>query len=169
MADNNILLSQLQDLIKNGKLNDLIKQAEVAMGKNEDPQVVEEKTQKAEKSGGGLGGLVKGLAVGGGIFGVLKILKMLKSFQLGKILGNLGKIAGVSSLMSKAKKLQDSPENTEAQENLLNELDMMVAVAIEDGVITPEEEAMLSKKAEELGLNVPEFIAEVREKCTVEA
>lgn len=169
MADNNILLSQLQDLIKNGKLNDLIKQAEVAMGKNEDTQVVEEKTQKEEKSGGGLGGLVKGLAVGGGIFGVLKILKMLKSFQLGKIIGNLGKIAGVSSLMSTAKKLQDSPENTEAQENLLNELDMMVAVAIEDGVITPEEEAMLSKKAEELGLNVPEFIAEVREKCTVEA
>ena len=62
-----------------------------------------------------------------------------------------------------------SSERDTAQENMLDELDMMGAVALEDGVITPEEEAMLSKKAEELGLNVPEFLAELHEKCAVEA
>lgn len=166
MADVNIL-SQLQDLLKNTNLNDLIKQAEVAMGKENQAN---NNAQAEDKKGGGvLGGLVKGLAVGGGVAGIVKVLKMLKSFQGGKILGNLGKLAGVSSLMGAATKLQESPENTEVQENKLNELDLMVAMVIEDGVISPEEEEMLSKKAEELGLNVPEFLAEVREKCALQA
>lgn len=159
MAESNIL-SQLQDLLKNFKLNDLIKQAEAA--KDEDV--------KAEgQQGGGLTDIVKSVTKGGGLLGILKVLKMLKSFQGGKIFGNLGKIAGLSSLEGAAEQMQNSPEDTEVQEILLDELDMMVAVAIEDGVITPEEEAMLSKKAEELGLNVPEFIAEVQAKCAVEA
>ena len=166
MANVNIL-SQLQDLLKNANLNDLIKQAEVAMGKENQAN---SKVQVEEKKGGGvLGGLVKGLAVGGGVVGIVKVLKMLKSFQSGKILGNLGKLAGVSSLMGAATKLQASPENTEVQEHKLNELDLMVAMVIEDGMITPEEEAMLSKKAEELGLDVPEFLAEVREKCALQS
>lgn len=165
MANINIL-SQLQDLMKNANLNDLLKQAEVAMGKENQAN---NNAQAEDKKGGGLGGLVKGLAVGGGVVGIVKVLKMLKSFQGGKILGNLGKLAGVSSLMGAATKLQESPENTEVQENKLNELDLMVAMVIEDGVISPEEEEMLSKKAEELGLNVPEFLAEVREKCALQA
>ncbi len=152
MANINIL-SQLQDLLKNANLNDLLKQAEVAMGKENQAN---NNAQAEDKKGGG-------------VVGIVKVLKMLKSFQGGKILGNLGKLAGVSSLMGAATKLQESPENTEVQENKLNELDLMVAMVIEDGVISPEEEEMLSKKAEELGLNVPEFLAEVREKCALQA
>ena len=158
MAENNIL-SQLQDLLKNFKLNDLIKQAEVAK---------DEEVKAEEKQGGGLTDVLKSVTKGGGILGILKVLKMLKSFQGGKIFGNLGKISGLSSLAGAADNFQNSPEDTEEKEDMLDELDMMVAVAIEDGVITAEEEAMLSKKAEELGLNVPEFIAEVREKCAAE-
>lgn len=153
MAENNIL-SQLQDLLKNFKLNDLIKQAEAA--------------KDEEKKGGGITDVVKAVTKGGGVFGVLKLLKMLKSFQGGKIFGNLGKLAGLASLKKTADELQNSPENTEEQENKLDELDMMVAMVIEDGVVTPEEEAMLSAKAEELGINAQEFLAEVREKCAVE-
>ena len=161
MAEN-MILSQLQDLLKNVKLNDLIKQAESALG----DQGKEPKKEAAEeKNGSILGNVVKGLAVGGGAVGLVKVLKMLKSLQGGKIFGNLGKVAGLASLEGAAEKLQNVPENTEELENQLDELDTMVAVAIEDGVITPEEEEMLSKKAEELGINVEEFLAEVRQKC----
>ena len=86
MAENNIL-SQLQDLLKNFKLNDLIKQAEVAK---------DEEVKAEEKQGGGLTDVLKSVTKGGGILGILKVLKMLKSFQGGKIFGNLGKISGLS-------------------------------------------------------------------------
>lgn len=162
------IMSQLQDLLKNANLNDLIKQAEGAVGGKENDNKATS-TAEEKKSGSGLGGIVKGMAVGGGLVGLVKVLKMLKSFQGGKIFGNLGKMAGVSSLMDAAEKFQNMPENTDEEEKKLDELDMMVAVAIEDGVITPEEEELLSKKAGELGLNVPEFIAEVREKCAAQA
>ena len=158
--NNNNILSQLQDLLKNFKLNDLIRQAEEAKD-------VEVKAE--EKQGGGLTDVLKSVTKGGGILGILKMLKMFKSLQGGKILGKLGKVAGLASIEDAADKFQNMPEDTEAQENMLDDLDMMVAVALEDGVITPEEEAMLSKKAEELGLNVPEFLAELHEKCAVEA
>lgn len=133
MAENNTL-SQLQNLLKNAKLNDIIKQAEGVLGKD------------GNKS-------------------LTKVLNMLKSMQGGKLLGKLGKVAGMSSLMSKAELLQNSAENTEEQETKLDELDTMVAVALEDGVISEEEEKMLSAKAAELNLNVEEFIAEVKSKC----
>ena len=179
----------MQDLLKNTKVNDLIKQMQDAFGgKNEkvepannDKPVEKEmpaekstpvetdkpadKSEPAEKKGGGIMDIVKSVTKGDGLKNLTKLLNMLKSFQGGKIFGKLGKTAGMSSLAGLADQLQNSPEDTEAQENLLDELDLMVAVAIQDGVITDEEEAMLSAKAEELGLNVPEFIAEVREKC----
>ena len=82
----------------------------------------------------------------------------------GKLIGKLGKLAGLSTLMGAADKFQNSPEDTTKQENLLNELDQTVAAIIKDGVITPEEEAELVKKAEELGINVEDFLKEVREK-----
>lgn len=154
MADNNIL-SKLQDLLKNTPLNDLIKQAEGAMAD--------------EKNGAAVTDEAKPAAQGGGLKNLLKVLNMLKSFQGGKIFGNLGKISGLSSLKAAAQKFQDSPEDTESQETKLDELDTMVAMVLEDGVITPEEEEMLSKKAEELGVNVQEFLAEVREKCAEKA
>ena len=88
-----------------------------------------------------------------------------KAKEMGsKIAGKLGKLAGLSTLMGAADKFQNSPEDTTQQENLLNELDQTVAAIIEDGVITPEEEAELAKKAEELGINVEDFLKEVREK-----
>lgn len=195
MAENNIL-SQLQDLLKNTKVNDLIKQVQDAFGgdKKEKTEPVEkkepvektepvekkepvekpepaekkepaEKSEPAEKKEGGIMDIVKSVTKGDGMKNLSKLLNMLKSLQGGKIFGNLGKMAGMSSLAGMADQLQNSPEDTEEKENLLDELDLMVAVAIEDGVITEEEEAMLSAKAEELGLNVPEFIAEVRAKC----
>lgn len=133
MAENNTL-SQLQNLLKNAKLNDIIKQAESVLGKDDNKSLT-------------------------------KVLKMLKSMQGGKLLGKLGKVAGLSSLMSKAETLQNSTENTEEQEVKLDELDTMVAVALEDGVITEEEEKLLSAKAAELNLNVEEFIAEIKAKC----
>lgn len=179
MAENNIL-SQVQDLLKNTKVNDLIKQMQDAFGGGKSEKSAPAGTEKpapagtekpagenapAEKKGGGVMDIIKSVTKGDGLKNLSKLLNMLKSFQGGKIFGNLGKMAGVSSLAGLADQLQNSPEDTEAQENLLDELDLMVAVAIEDGVITDEEEAMLSAKAEELGLNVPEFIAEVRAKC----
>lgn len=82
----------------------------------------------------------------------------------GKIAGKLGQLAGLTTLKKAANKFQESPEDTTQQETQLDELDKFVAGIIEDGVITPEEEADLAKKAEELGINVEEFLAEVREK-----
>lgn len=137
MADNNIL-SQLQNLLKGSSLKDIVKQAESVIG--------------ADNKDGNMKSLNK-------------VLNMLKSMQGGKLLGKLGKVAGLSSLMNKAESLQNSPDDTEQKENLLDELDTMVAVALEDGVISEEEEKMLSQKAAELDLNVEEFISEVRSKC----
>ena len=57
-----------------------------------------------------------------------------------------------------------SPENTDAEEEKLDGLDCMVARIIEDGVITPEEEQELIQKANELGIDAEQFMAEVREK-----
>lgn len=136
MAEN--ILSQLQNLLKGSSINDIVKQAESVLGKD------------------GKEGSLKSLS---------KVLNMFKTMQGGKILGNLGKMAGLSSLMSAAAGFQNSPENTEAQENALDELDTMVALAIEDGVISEEEENMLSEKARNLGIDVETFLAEVREKC----
>lgn len=87
----------------------------------------------------------------------------------GKIAGKLGQLAGLSTLKRAANKFQESPEDTTQQENQLNELDQVVAAIIEDGVITPEEEAELAKKAGELGINVEDFLAEVREKLAAKA
>ena len=83
---------------------------------------------------------------------------------VGTIIGKLGRMAGLNTLIEAANKFQASPEDTTRQENQLDELDKFVAAIIEDGVITPEEEAKLAKKAEELGINVEDFLAEVREK-----
>lgn len=136
MAEN--ILSQLQNLLKGSSINDIISQAESVLG-------------KGEKDGN-----LKSLS---------KVLNMFKTMQGGKLLGKLGKMAGISSLMSAADNFQSSPEDTTEQENALDELDTMVAVAIEDGVISEEEEKMLSDKASSLGIDVATFLAEVREKC----
>ncbi len=136
MAEN--ILSQLQNILKGSSINDIVKQAESALGSD---------------------------AKNGGLKNLTKVLNMLKSMQGGKLLGKLGKMAGVSSLMSAAEQMQNSSEDTEAQENMLDELDAMVAVAIEDGVITEEEEKMLSERAQALGIDVEKFMSEVRAKC----
>ena len=65
--NNNNILSQLQDLLKNFKLNDLIRQAEEAKD-------VEVKAE--EKQGGGLTDVLKSVTKGGGILGILKMLKL---------------------------------------------------------------------------------------------
>ncbi len=137
MAEN--IISQLQNLLKNTKLNDLIKQINVA-------------TDGDGKKDGNL-------------LSLNKVLNMIKSLQGGKLLGKLGKMAGLPSLAGAASKFQSSPENTDEQENKLDELDCMVAVAIEDGVISDEEAKMLSQKAADLGLDVEQFMSEVRAKC----
>ena len=48
--------------------------------------------------------------------------------------------------------------------DLLNALDTKVAAILEDGVITPEEEAVLVEEAKAIGIDVEQFLAEVRER-----
>ena len=80
----------------------------------------------------------------------------------GKALEKLGTLANLPVLIKAGKKLQESPEDTTEKENLLNTLDTKVAAILEDGVITPEEEAVLVEEAKALGIDVDEFLAEVR-------
>jgi DNA-binding ferritin-like protein len=84
----------------------------------------------------------------------------------GKALEKLGNVAGIPILKNAGEKLRATPEDTTVKEDQLDELDKFVAVILEDGVITPEEEILLSQKAKELGLDAETFIAEVREKLT---
>ena len=84
----------------------------------------------------------------------------------GKVLEKLGNVAGIPTLKNAGEKLRATPEDTTVKEDQLDELDKFVAVILEDGVITPEEEILLSQKAKELGLDAETFIAEVREKLT---
>ena len=86
----------------------------------------------------------------------------------GKVLEKLGTVAGLPSLKNAGEKLRTSPEDTTEKEDQLDELDKIVAVILEDGVITPEEEAMLRQKAESIGIDVDTFLAEVRERCNTE-
>lgn len=88
----------------------------------------------------------------------------VSDFYNRKVKGLLGKIAGIPALSKAAAKFQASPENTDAEEEKLDGLDCMVARIIEDGVITPEEEQELVQKANELGIDADQFMAEVREK-----
>lgn len=90
----------------------------------------------------------------------------VSDFYNRKVKGLLGKIAGIPCLSKAAAKFQDSPENTDAEEEKLDGLDCMVARIIEDGVITPEEEQELIQKANELGIDADQFLAEVREKMS---
>lgn len=88
----------------------------------------------------------------------------VSDFYNRKVKGLLGKIAGIPALSKAAARFQASPENTDAEEEKLDGLDCMVARIIEDGVITPEEEQELIQKANELGIDAEQFMAEVREK-----
>ena len=88
----------------------------------------------------------------------------VSDFYNRKVKGLLGKIAGIPALSKAAAKFQASPENTDAEEEKLDGLDCMVARIIEDGVITSEEEQELVQKANELGIDADQFMAEVREK-----
>ena len=88
----------------------------------------------------------------------------VSDFYNRKVKGLLGKIAGIPCLSKAAAKFQDSPDNTDVEEEKLDGLDCMVARIIEDGVITPEEELELIQKANELGIDADQFRAEVREK-----
>jgi len=80
----------------------------------------------------------------------------------GKALEKLGSLANLPVLINAGKKLQESPEDTTEKENLLNALDTKVAAILEDGVISPEEEALLVEEARAIGIDVDEFLAEVR-------
>jgi len=82
----------------------------------------------------------------------------------GKALEKLGTLANLPVLIKMGKKLQESPEDTTEKENLLNTLDTKVAAILEDGVITPEEEAVLVEEAKAIGVDTEEFLAEVRER-----
>jgi len=82
----------------------------------------------------------------------------------GRLLEKLGTMAKLPVLINAGKKLQESAEDTTEKENLLNDLDTKVAAIIEDGVITPEEEATLVQEAKAIGIDVDEFLAEVRER-----
>lgn len=87
----------------------------------------------------------------------------------GRALEKLGALAGIQALINAGKKLQETPEDTTVKENLLDELDRQVAAILADGVITPEEEAMIIKKAREVGVDVDAFMAEVRERLNKKA
>ena len=82
----------------------------------------------------------------------------------GKALEKLGTLANLPVLIKAGKKLQESAEDTTEKEKLLNALDTKVAAILEDGVITPEEEAVLVEEAKAIGIDVEEFLAEVRER-----
>lgn len=82
----------------------------------------------------------------------------------GKALEKLGTLAKLPVLINAGKKLQESAEDTTDKENLLNALDTKVAAILEDGVITPEEEAILVEEAKAINIDVDEFMAEVRER-----
>lgn len=82
----------------------------------------------------------------------------------GKVLEKLGNVSGIPILKNAGEKLRATTEDTTVKEDQLDELDKFVAVILEDGVITPEEETLLVQKAESLGLDAQAFLAEVREK-----
>ena len=82
----------------------------------------------------------------------------------GKALEKLGTLAKLPVLIKAGKKLQESAEAPKDKVDLLHDLDTKVAAILEDGVITPEEEATLVQEAQTLGIDVDEFLAEVRER-----
>ncbi len=86
----------------------------------------------------------------------------------GRALEKLGTLANIPALIKAGKKLQESAEDTTEKENLLNDLDQKVAAILEDGVITPEEEAALVEEAKTIGVDVDEFLEEVRGRLNKE-
>ncbi|MCR4964171.1 MAG: hypothetical protein K6A41_00780 [Bacteroidales bacterium] len=84
----------------------------------------------------------------------------------GKALEKLGTLANLPVLINAGKKLQESAEDTTEKENLLKALDAKVATILEDGVITPEEETALTEEAKAIGIDVDEFLTEVRGRLT---
>ena len=82
----------------------------------------------------------------------------------GKALEKLGTLAKLPVLIKAGKKLQESADAPKDKVDLLHDLDTKVAAILEDGVITPEEEATLVEEAKTLGIDVEEFLAEVRER-----
>ena len=65
-------------------------------------------------------------------------------------------------LINAGKKLQETADAPKDKVELLHDLDTKVAAILEDGVITPEEEATLVQEAKDLGIDVDEFLTEVR-------
>ena len=82
----------------------------------------------------------------------------------GKALEKLGTLAKLPVLIKAGKKLQESADAPKDKVDLLHDLDTKVAAILEDGVITPEEEATLVEEAKTLGIDVEEFLVEVRER-----
>ena len=82
----------------------------------------------------------------------------------GEMLEKLGTLAKLPVLIKAGKKLQESANAPKDKVELLHDLDTKVAAILEDGVITPEEEATLVEEAKTLGIDVEEFLAEVRER-----
>lgn len=82
----------------------------------------------------------------------------------GKALEKLGTLANLPVLIKAGKKLQESADAPKDKVDLLHDLDTKVAAILEDGVITPEEEATLVEEAKAIGIDVDEFLAEVRER-----
>lgn len=82
----------------------------------------------------------------------------------GEMLEKLGTLAKLPVLINAGKKLQESANAPKDKVELLHDLDAKVAAIIEDGVITPEEEATLVQEAKAIGIDAEEFLAEVRER-----
>ena len=82
----------------------------------------------------------------------------------GKALEKLGTLANLPVLINAGKKLQESANAPKDKVELLHDLDTKVAAILEDGVITPEEEAFLVQEAKAIGIDAEEFLAEVRER-----
>ena len=74
----------------------------------------------------------------------------------GKALEKLGTLANLPVLINAGKKLQETADAPK------DKVDTKVAAILEDGVITPEEEATLVQEAKDLGIDVDEFLTEVR-------
>jgi hypothetical protein len=82
----------------------------------------------------------------------------------GKALEKLGTLANLPVLINAGKKLQETADAPKDKVELLHDLDTKVAAILEDGVITPEEEATLVQEAKSIGIDAEEFLAEVRER-----
>ncbi len=82
----------------------------------------------------------------------------------GEMLEKLGTLAKLPVLIKAGKKLQESANAPKDKVELLHDLDTKVAAILEDGVITPEEEAFLVQEAKAIGIDAEEFLAEVRER-----